>query len=442
MEDKHKADLADRLRLEGIYCRGYGVIPKAVMLMPPDVLPIGSKAVYAFLCAMAGSGNTTFPTRDYIQDCLQIGKDTYYRYQKPLIEHGFITVERQRGEHACWTHNEFTLPEVPAGLPVEDGTEDTESWLYSRLITEGVKVKGYGLIAKAMMEDKRLDIKAKALMAYIVSYAGAGKVAFPKVPTMCAHLGVSKSTYQKMMREIVSLGYLEVKQRNNASGKSGFGVNDYYILYSPTEHDKDAPWTKNADMVKPDIVNADTAKADTVKPDTADTDTENRDTIINIPSTNNSSLVNNIRSSTINPSINSAAQIDAMDGKSEREQFNFSVEIYRSMIEDSLDYRNIPITYRHADMNLTDAAITLMARTCAGTGPIKIGGDMVSREEVRKVFLSLTYEHLDYVFTCMNEQAEKGNRIYNFKAYMLASLYNAPVTIDAYYSNKVRVDNI
>ena len=45
--------------------------------------------------------------------------------------------------------------------------------------------------------------------------------------------------------------------------------------------------------------------------------------------------------------------------------------------------------------------------------------------------------HVEYVFECLNNNT---TRVRNIKKYMLATLFNAPSTIDSYYSALVNHD--
>jgi DNA-binding MarR family transcriptional regulator len=69
-------------------------------------LSLESKAIYAYLCALAGSGDYTFPYRQTILRQLGITKNTYYRHYTPLIEQGYITVARPPDKTAA---NIYTL---------------------------------------------------------------------------------------------------------------------------------------------------------------------------------------------------------------------------------------------------------------------------------------------------------------------------------------------
>ena len=66
----------------------------------------------------------------------------------------------------------------------------------------------------------------------------------------------------------------------------------------------------------------------------------------------------------------------------------------------------------------------------------------ISKEEkpismVKSRFMKLTSEHIRYILDCMDENTEK---ISNPKQYLLAALYNAPVTMESFYRAAVRHD--
>ena len=56
---------------------------------------------------------------------------------------------------------------------------------------------------------------------------------------------------------------------------------------------------------------------------------------------------------------------------------------------------------------------------------------------VKKKFLMLTYSHIEYVLHCMRGNTTK---VKNIKKYLLASLFNAPSTMNGYYQAEVNHD--
>ena len=68
---------------------------------------------------------------------------------------------------------------------------------------------------------------------------------------------------------------------------------------------------------------------------------------------------------------------------------------------------------------------------------IRIGGDRKPLSVVKSQFLKLDAEHIRFVLHCMKENTSK---VVNMRQYLLAVLYNAPLTISNYYSSLVQHD--
>lgn len=68
---------------------------------------------------------------------------------------------------------------------------------------------------------------------------------------------------------------------------------------------------------------------------------------------------------------------------------------------------------------------------------IRIAGEEKSLEVVKRKFMKLEYEHIQFVLDCLLENTTK---IRNIKQYLLTSLYNATQTIDSYYTTLVNHD--
>ena len=85
-----------------------------------------------------------------------------------------------------------------------------------------------------------------------------------------------------------------------------------------------------------------------------------------------------------------------------------------------------------------DEIISLITDVICSPLPfVRIGGEDIPRDYVRERLMSLTCQHIEYVFEAMKESAPK---IRNIKAYLLSSLYNAPMTMDNYYSAQAEAD--
>jgi len=218
----------DKLCLEGIYRQGYGIVPKYVM--QDQDITLESKAIYAYLCALAGSGDITFPYRDTILRHLGLSKNTYYRHYNPLLEEGYLSVTRPPDKTAA---NIYTLIQNPKKLPERPSQGEG-----SRLRYRGIKAHGYGMIPRSVMLDDKMTAKTKGLYAYFCSYCGSGDVAFPRRDHILYQLGISEPTYYKCYKQLIESGYLTAVQRRDLNK---FGVNDYYLNEEPETNPPQAP---------------------------------------------------------------------------------------------------------------------------------------------------------------------------------------------------------
>lgn len=274
--------LSEELRMEGIAFMGYGVLPKYVML--DSALTLEAKGIYAYLCAFTGQGNTAFPGRERILADLGINKDTYYRHYDLLLAEGYVQVQQQRCENG-FSRNIYTLVSSP-----EKFRHDTEKTYlektYAVIRASGLKAAGYGFIAKAVMTDRRLSLKAKGLYAYFCAFTGAGESAHPSVDTARAHLGISRTLYAKYTGELRALNYVAVTQRITAGGR--FGVNDVTIVDTPDlSNAATAHSYKKETGVSPCIDFSDTGISDTQISDAGISVTRNRDMNKTQPEKNN-----------------------------------------------------------------------------------------------------------------------------------------------------------
>ncbi len=74
---------------------------------------------------------------------------------------------------------------------------------------------------------------------------------------------------------------------------------------------------------------------------------------------------------------------------------------------------------------------------CSTAKTIRISGDGKPVDVVKAQFMKIDSGHMEYVLDCLKNQITD---IRNVKQYLLATIYNAPLTIDHYYTAKVSYD--
>ena len=117
---------------------------------------------------------------------------------------------------------------------------------------DGVMSKGYGTIPKLVMQHEDLSIEAKAIYAYLASFAGAGDTAYPSVSIMCKHLGISKDRFYRHRKALLDNDFIRITQHQNEGGWSN---NLYTVVSVPQPQNKD---TQNKDTRNKDTQNKDT----------------------------------------------------------------------------------------------------------------------------------------------------------------------------------------
>ncbi|MED9966795.1 MAG: DUF6017 domain-containing protein [Blautia sp.] len=108
---------------------------------------------------------------------------------------------------------------------------------------------------------------------------------------------------------------------------------------------------------------------------------------------------------------------------------------YQDIILEHIGYDYIVDDF---NKNMLDEIVGLMVDVvCSEQEFIRIGGDRKPLSVVKSQFLKLDSEHIRFVLHCMKENTSK---VLNMRQYLLAVLYNAPLTISNYYSSLVQHD--
>ncbi|MCL6441877.1 MAG: helix-turn-helix domain-containing protein [Alicyclobacillus sp.] len=108
---------------------------------------------------------------------------------------------------------------------------------------------GYGQIAQKVMRDKRIHAVAKAIYAYLVSFAGQDGEAFPSVELMMDELGIkSRDTFYKYRKQLVEAGYITIEEQQRVKGQF---YNNVYNIETIIDPDKvgDQPRSKKSTTV-------------------------------------------------------------------------------------------------------------------------------------------------------------------------------------------------
>ena len=130
------------------------------------------------------------------------------------------------------------------------------------------------------------------------------------------------------------------------------------------------------------------------------------------------------------PFLSSDFQGREIEGMTLREQ-------YRLYFVEQLEYEILKTRHPY-DIDILEEILELIVDTvCTNRKMIRIASDDKPAEVVKSRFMKLNSEHISFVLDCLKENT---TNVRNMRQYLLAAIYNAPLTIGRYYDSKVRHD--
>lgn len=113
-------------------------------------------------------------------------------------------------------------------------------------------------------------------------------------------------------------------------------------------------------------------------------------------------------------------------------------EEVKEMVYENIEYEHFK---QHGGIGMSERldeiADIIIETLCSTKDTINIAGDDYPARLVKDKMLRITSSHIEYVFDCLNKNT---TYVRNIKRYLLAALFNAPSTIDNYYSALVNHD--
>ena len=114
------------------------------------------------------------------------------------------------------------------------------------------------------------------------------------------------------------------------------------------------------------------------------------------------------------------------------------MDAYRDIIREHISYECFQDGRYHRREDV-DELVELMVEVMMlpDSGTVRIAGVDKPTAVVKNRFMKLNHEHIEYILTCLGANTTK---VGNIKAYLLTTLYNAPMTISNYYTAEVNHD--
>lgn len=137
--------------------------------------------------------------------------------------------------------------------------------------------------------------------------------------------------------------------------------------------------------------------------------------------------------------IHLSVNVSGMDREKDgiREDVMEKRRSYEKYFRETLYIDDLKTSYPYDHGRIEEIVELLVDTVCSTAKTIRCAGEDRPAEVVKSRFMKLDYGHIQYVLDCVHENTTE---IRNIKAYVLTTLYNAPITIDHYYRAKVNHD--
>ena len=267
------------------------------------------------------------------------------------------------------------------------------------------KTKDYTVMSNHHLRNTALSLKAKGLMSLMLSLPEDWDYTLKGLACICKD-GVD--SISGAIKELERHGYLSRKRLRLPNGRLG---DIEYTIHEQPENpvtEPNRPKRENPKQVNPNQVNP----------------------VLKTPI-----LATPIQAE---PVLAKPTQLNTNQSNTEEIKDKIDkigVRAYRELIENNIEYN---ILVEHYGAERLDAVVDLMLEAVVSQSPYcVIAGGEFPRELVRARILKLNSAHIEYVFDCLDKTTSK---VGNIKAYVLATLFNAPATIDEYYRAEVNHD--
>lgn len=464
-------------KLEGVFSRGYGVVPRSVMLL--DGLTPEAKALYAYYCVTGGNsgGYQSSPCEELILKTMRISHTRFIKHRKTLVERNLISFMQPKRESGkpLFENSRFLIVKSPRESLESTSPVLSEQASLSAMasLQEGIFSQGFGLVPKMVLYDMELSVEAKAAYVFLCVFANAStsdsRSASPSSALLQEKL-MTRKRIQHALSELIDSGYIRRERIHN-----GAFAGMLYILNfrkSPENGDK----KKARDEAVFQEAQNDTAKSavekvvfDTAKNpyqqslfDTADHCSKNLDDskLSSLDTMPVSEVKNDTAKAFSYKSRNKTAEYETADYETpknetqyiNKEQRNRETNINIRHIDQEREKRrtesaladekgtgfsfwkeeaarqiDADILSQRYGKEIIDSMVFIIADVySAEGGKIRINGRDCDTSQAAQVYKTLKSHHIEYVLEKIAQQGE----ISNMQNYLYSCLYNAAISYE------------
>ena len=274
------------------------------------------------------------------------------------------------------------------------------------------RTRDYTVMSNHHLRNANLSLKAKGLLSMMLSLPGDWNYTTRGLAKICKE-GVD--AIGAALRELEATGYIV---RHKLRDRQGRISDTEYVIYEQPQlrkPDTDSPDTENPYMDKPD----------TEKP-----------AELNIEKSNTEKSIT-YGSSTDSIPFRETAAARPPERKGRDAMSVTEIENYRELILENIEYDCLKQRYPLYLDDLNEIVELLVETVCARRKTTRISGADFPHEIVRSRFLKLDSSHIEFVMDCLQKNT---TQVRNMKQYLLAVLFNAPITMNNHFTSLVNHD--
>ena len=223
------------------------------------------------------------------------------------------------------------------------------------------------------------------------------------------------------INELEAFGYIERSRVRNEKGQ--LGENEYIIHELPIspEPKQTEPTLENPTLDNPVQAEPEQGKSTQVNTNKSNTEISNTDLLNTYP-------------------INSTEPEENGEPVKPQQPERIGMDkilAYRQLIKQNIEY-DILCQKLNGNIGILNEIVDIITETvCTTREYLTVASEERNAETVKSKLLKLNSEHIEYVIDCMKNNTTD---VHDTRKYLLAALFNAPSTIDSYYTLKVNHD--
>ena len=281
------------------------------------------------------------------------------------------------------------------------------------------KNKGYTVMSNHHLRNHALSLKAKGLLSQMLSLPEDWDYTLQGLAQINKE---SIDAIREAVRELERAGYIK---RSRERDERGCLRGTVYTIY---EQPHAEPTPEEPTQEKPALNNPTLEKPMLEKP------TLEKPMQLNTKSTRKRKRQSTDLSITDSIPFPSGFPETPVQKRTEAKE---TFESYRELILENIDY-DVLAGDPCVDREQLDEIVALVQETvCSTRSRIRVAGNDYPAEVVRSKLLKLNSEHIRFVMDCLKQNT---TRIRNIRQYLLAMLFNAPSTMNSYYTALVAHD--